>query len=198
MSEVIAENTPLYYKGNINLLKTDKKVSIIGSRNVSNEGLEVCSIITKYLVEQGVIIVSGLAEGIDRKAHITAIMNKGKTIGVIGTPLNAYYPKSNMKLQDEIAKNHLLISQFPEGSKVKPSNFPIRNKTMAFISDTTIIIEASENSGTKHQAKECIRLGKRLFIMEDTVNKGYSWVNDMIKQGAYIVTKDNYKELLKQ
>ena len=148
-------------------------------------------------MERQITVVSGLAEGVDTAAHLAAIQRGGKTIGVIGTPLNQYFPSRNKALQDKIAENYLLLSQFLENSSVTPKNFPIRNRTMALISDATIIIEASEKSGTKHQGWEALRLGRELLIMENVINgNNVSWVNEMVKHGAQILSKSNYVDLI--
>ena len=94
------------------------------------------------LVGLRVTIVSGLAAGIDAISHRTAIKMKGQTIAVIGTPLNKRYPQSNTGLQNEIAAKHLVVSQFPIGHPITKGNFVRRNKTMALISDATVIVEA--------------------------------------------------------
>lgn len=184
----------LFYKGNISLLQERRRVSVVGSRNISELGIKRVQKITKELVKNDIIVVSGLAKGVDTIAHKTAINNRGYTIGVIGTPINQYYPKENKDLQDFISENHLLISQFPEGYPITPKNFPIRNRTMALISDATIIIEASEKSGTKHQGWEALRLGRRLFILENVLS--VSWAKDMLNYGAEVLTAENYKYLI--
>ena len=90
----------------------------------------------------------------------------------------------------------MAISQFAEGSKVYPSNFPARNKTMALITDATIIIEATENSGTRHQAWEAIRLGRQVFIMENIINNGVNWAKDILEYGGIVLTRENYDYIL--
>ena len=186
----------LFYQGNISLLQERRRVSVVGSRNVSDAGIKRAEKITRELVKNNIIVVSGLAKGVDTAAHKTAINVGGDTIGVIGTPINKYYPKENKELQDFIAKNHLLISQFPENYPTKSKNFPIRNRTMALISDATIIIEASEESGTKHQGWEALRLGRRLFILENVFKSGVSWAEEMLQYGAEKLTSENYKYLI--
>ncbi len=127
--------------------------------------------LARELAACGITIVSGLARGVDTEALTSAIESGGKTIAVIGTPIDRAYPAENKGLQEKIYREHLLISQFPPGKKVFPSNFPERNKLMAVISDATVIVEASDTSGTLHQAAECVRLNRLLFIaasiMED-------------------------------
>lgn len=186
----------LFYQGNISLLQERRRVSVVGSRAVSDAGIKRAEKITRELVKNNIIVVSGLAKGVDTVAHKTAIKTGGDTIGVIGTPINQFYPKENKELQDFIAKNHLLISQFPENYPTTPKNFPIRNRTMALISDATIIIEASEKSGTKHQGWEALRLGRRLFILENVFNSDVSWAEEMLQYGAEKLTSENYKYLI--
>lgn len=186
----------LFYEGDATLLTERRRVSVVGSRNISENGKRRTQRIVKELVENDIIVVSGLAKGVDTVAHTTTIEQKGNTIAVIGTPLDEYYPKENKDLQDYVRHHHLLISQFPEGYPTTPKNFPIRNRTMALISDATIIVEASEKSGTKHQGWEALRLGRRLFIMENVLQSSVSWAEEMMKYGAEILTRDNYKYLI--
>ncbi|MHA6697222.1 DNA-processing protein DprA [Chryseobacterium sp. A321] len=173
-----------------------RRVAVIGSRKVSELGVRRTRKIARLLVENEMTVVSGLAEGVDSIAHRTAIEFRGRTIGVIGTPLDKYFPAENKDLQQDIAKNHLLISQFPEDYPVTPKNFPIRNRTMALISDATIIIEASEKSGTKHQGWEALRLGRQLFIMENVISSKISWAEEMLNFGAQVLTNDNFEILI--
>lgn len=168
----------------------------MGSRKVSDLGVRRARKITKLLVKNDITVVSGLVEGVDTIAHKTAIDFHGKTVGVIGTPLDKYFPAENKVLQDFIADNHLLVSQFPEGYPVTSKSFPIRNRTMALISDATIIIEASEKSGTKHQGWEALRLGRQLFIMENVINEKITWAEEMLSYGAQILTNDNFEFLI--
>ncbi|MGI0074658.1 MAG: DNA-processing protein DprA, partial [Nitrosotalea sp.] len=109
----------------------------------------------------------------------------GRTIAVIGTPLNKVYPKENLKLQEEIMKNHLVISQYPVGHKTTPKDFVLRNRTMALISDASIIVEAGETSGSLYQGWETLRLGRPLFICKIVVNNPeLEWPKKMIEYGA--------------
>lgn len=144
-------------------------VAIVGSRNVSSEGAARARRLARELTAAGVVVVSGLAKGVDTEALNAAIEAKGRTIGVIGTPITRAYPAENKRLQEKLYREHLLISQFAPGKTVYPSNFPERNKLMAAISDVTAIIEASDESGSLHQAVECTRLGRWLFIAKSLV-----------------------------
>ena len=151
----------------------------------------------KPYLKNGIIIVSGLALGIDAIAHKTAIENGGKTVAVLGTPLDKYYPSENHDLQDEIMKNHLAISQFETNTTIQKGNFPTRNRTMALISDASIIVEAGDGSGTYHQGWEALRLGRPLFIVEDILNdKTLKWPSEFLKYGAKIVPMNQLEIIL--
>jgi DNA processing protein len=187
----------LYFKGNRKLINSCPRVSIIGSRRPSKRGINNTHMLTKFFVMNKVIIVSGLAMGIDSVAHKTAIDNEGSTIAVLGTPLDKYYPKQNSDLQDKIAKDHLVISQFPIGSPIQRKNFPLRNRTMALLSHASIIVEAGEGSGTIHQGWEALRLGRPLFIVEDIIkNKNLKWPAKLIEYGAEILPISKVKIVL--
>ena len=175
----------LYVKGTMEIPLPRPRVSIIGSRKASQGGLDAAKTITKTLVENHTVIVSGLAEGIDTSAHRTAIDIGGKTIAVLGTPLDRVYPRKNFELQQEIMRNHLAVSQFKTGHPTKPKDFVLRNMTMALISDATIIVEAGDTSGSLHQGWETLRLGRPLFIWQSVLNnKQLTWPEKMLQYGA--------------
>lgn len=158
-------------------------VAIVGTRKVSSDGAKRARRLAKELVDAGVVVVSGLAEGVDTHALSSAIEAGGKTIAVIGTPIDKAYPARNASLQATIAADHLLVSQFAPDSAVHKGNFPTRNKLMAALSDATVIIEASDTSGTLHQAAECIRLGRLLFIARSVVNdQTLTWPASFMKE----------------
>jgi len=158
----------IWLAGDSSLVKLPS-VAIVGSRDVSVEGAARARRLARELTAAGVVVVSGLAKGVDTEALNAAIEAKGRTIGVIGTPITRAYPAENKRLQEKLYLEHLLISQFAPGKTVYPSNFPERNKLMAAISDATAIIEASDESGSLHQAVECTRLGRWLFIAKSLV-----------------------------
>lgn len=179
----------IYVKGVIPIPLPRPRVSIVGSRKASSQGLQDTATIAKTLAEMEVIIVSGLAEGVDTSAHKATIAAGGRTIGVLGTPLNKTYPQKNLRLQQEIMYNHLAISQFPIGYQTRPNSFVLRNRTMALISDATIIVEAEDTSGSRHQGWEALRLGRSLFIWKSILNNTrLTWPHEMIKYGAIVLT----------
>ena len=177
----------LFVSGDRNLLRQTPKVSIVGSRKASEEGVRRASKLARILVEHGVV-VSGLAAGIDTAAHRGVIDSRGRTIAVIGTPLDQVYPRQNAGLQSEIATNHLLVSQFASGTRVQRHNFPMRNRTMALLVDASVIVEAGDTSGSLSQGWEALRLGRALFIMKSVLERTeLEWPSKMLGYGAQIL-----------
>lgn len=175
----------IFYKGSMEIPLPCARVSVVGTRNPTEVGISAVEEIVKVLAKNHVVIVSGLAKGIDTIVHKTAIRNKGKTIAVIGTPLNKTYPKENIELQEEIMNNHLVVSQYPVGRPITKKDFVMRNRTMALISDASVIVEAGEGSGTLYQGWETLRLGRPLFICKSVVhNPKLKWPKEMIEYGA--------------
>ena len=180
----------LYYQGAWELSET-RSVAVVGSRKASEEGQQRAAQIAKGLVDRCFTVVSGLAEGIDRAAHTAALACGGRTIAVIGTPLGQNYPKANKELQQEIASDHLLISQVPVlryGRQAPQQNrlfFPERNITMSALTEGTIIVEASETSGTLTQARAALHQGRKLFILESCfVRTDITWPKRFEAEGA--------------
>ena len=176
---------PLYLASCRSIPVPGPRTAIVGSRKASSQGIEAATEIASFLVKKDVVIVSGLAEGIDTSAHKTAIEKGGSTIAVLGTPLNKAYPAKNKELQDTIMQKHWAVSQFSIGQPIQPKNFVLRNRTMALICDASIIVEAGETSGSLHQGWEALRLGRPLFIWKTIVrNHSLKWPDDMMKYGA--------------
>src|SRR6266566_9443016 len=178
----------LFASGPMEIPVPRPRSAIIGSRKASGKGLDVASEIAKTLVKNRVVIVSGLAEGIDTAAHRAAIEGGGRTIAVLGTPLDRVYPQKNIELQQEIMRNHLAISQFPSGYAIEPGNFVMRNRTMALTANASIIVEAGETSGSLHQGWEALRLGRPLFIWTDLLKSSLNWPKRMLRYGAFELT----------
>lgn len=179
----------LYYRGALDLLSS-RSVSVVGARKPSDEGVRRARKIAHLLVKEGFTVMSGLAAGIDTAAHQAAIEAHGRTIAVIGTALHDTYPRANRELQQEIARNHLLISQVPfyqyslQDYRKNRWFFPERNKTMSALSEATIIVEASETSGTLIQAQAAIEQGRTLFILKSCFEKGLKWPDKFLQKGA--------------
>ena len=164
------------------------RVSIVGSRRPSQAGLKRAAKLARILTEHGVIVVSGLAEGIDWAAHMATLEAGGRTIAVIGTSLSAAYPTKHRSLQALLMREHVVVSQFPEGHPTTRRNFPMRNRTMALLSDASVIVEAGEGSGSLSQGWEALRLGRPLFLMASIVERrDLSWPKTMLDYGAMVL-----------
>lgn len=194
----------LYYRGWWDITET-RCVAVVGSRKVSLIGLKRTAQLVRELVKDGFTIVSGLAKGVDTEAHNTAIKMGGNTIAVIGTPINECYPKENKLLQENIAKEFLLISQVPvylyskQDYRINRSFFPERNITMSALTEATIIVEASDTSGTLIQARAAINQGRKLFILNSCFDEsnGLKWPHKFAEKGAIRVrTYDDIKRNL--
>lgn len=148
---------------------------MVGARKATDDGKARAARIARELTRNGIAVTTGLALGIDTAATRAAMEYGGRVIGVIGTPIDECYPKENRQLQEEVAQNHLLVSQVPlykyskQPFKSKKYYFPERNELMAAISDATVIVEASDTSGTLTQARACLHQGRPLFIMRSCV-----------------------------
>jgi DNA processing protein len=160
----------IWCAGNVDLLRRPGSVAIVGARVVSADGAAHARRLARELSERHVIVVSGLAKGVDTEALTAAIEAGGSVIGVIGTSIDQASPIENAALQEVIARDHLLVSHLQPGSRTLPGNFPERNRLMAAVTDATVIVEAGDASGTLHQAAECVRLGRWLFIARSVMD----------------------------
>lgn len=189
----------LYYRGELDLLSMPARVAVVGSRDASDDGVKRARKLAKCLVEDGVVVVSGLAKGIDTAAHTAAIDAGGQTIGVIGTPISESYPRENADLQERIAKEFLLVSQVPVIRYKRQTPywnkifFPERNATMSALTQATIIVEAGETSGSLTQARAAIHQGRKLFILDNCFRRGLKWPERFQAQGAIRVS--TYEEI---
>ena len=189
----------LYYRGWWDLVNS-RSVAVVGTRTPSEDGIKRARTLVKELVKDGFTIVSGLAKGIDRVAHETAIGAGGRTIAVLGTPISHAYPAENRELQEKIAQEFLLISQVPikrwqsQGPKQNRIFFPERNITMSALTEATIIVEAGETSGTLVQARHALKQGRKLFILDSCFeNPDITWPRHFAEQGAIRVR--NYADI---
>ena len=173
---------PLWYEGNLRLFSTPL-ASVIGTREISDAGLLRTRRITKLLVSEGYTVVSGLAKGVDATAHSCALDLEGNTIAVMGTPIDQCYPKENLALKQAIATRGLVLSQFNPCERVHRSNFPKRNSLMAALSDFTLVIEAGEKSGTRHQVLSAVRMRKPVAFLASLVDKQYPWIQTALDSG---------------
>ena len=199
LNEMERKHAPerLWIGGDASIFELGTLVSVVGSRSASPEGIRRARRLARELVRRGVVVVSGLARGIDTVAHETAMDYGGRTVAVLATPLDRVAPPGNSKLQQRIIRDHLAVTQFPPGAPVQKMNFTIRNRTMALLSVATIIVEAGPNSGTRHQGWEAIRLGRPLFFLESTVTStDISWVRKLMDYGAEVLSDQNMPDII--
>jgi len=189
----------LYFQGAWDFVESPS-VAVVGTRQPSPEGVLRTKSLVKQLVKDDWTIVSGLAAGIDTVAHTTALEVGGRTIAVLGTPLSESYPKGNLALQADIARRFVVISQVPVqryGQQIWKQNrtfFPERNVTMSALTKATIIVEASDTSGTLVQARAALKQGRKLFILDSCFrNPAIKWPADFEKKGA--VRVDKYEQI---
>lgn len=176
--------TVLYGKGDLSLLKR-QKIAIIGSRKATNYTKKALQFIVPPLIENHIVIVSGLAKGADAYAHQMTIDFGGKTIGVLGNGLFHYYPKENTDLAKVMEKNHLIISEFPPYVGPKRWNFPLRNRIISGISDAIVVTEAALKSGTLITTDHAIDHGKDIFVVPGPIDSKLSeGTNRLLKEGA--------------
>ena len=180
----------LYYRGWWDLVAS-RSVAVVGTRKPSREGLARTRRLVRELVRDEFTVVSGLAAGIDRMAHETAIENDGRTIAVIGTPLSHAYPKETAELQSDIAENFLVVSQVPvrryESQDYRRNRlfFPERNVTMSALTEATVIVEAGERSGTLIQARAALGQGRKLFVLDSCFRDSrLGWPDKLAEKGA--------------
>lgn len=166
----------LFHRGT--LVPDDVGMSVVGSRNASPRGLDIARAIAAGLVDRGITVVSGLAKGIDTAAHTAALEAGGRAVAVIGTGINRYYPAESRALQDRVATEGLVLSQFwPDAPPTKHS-FPMRNTVMSGYGRATIVVEAGEHSGARIQAKRAVAHG-RPVILTDLVVQANTWAQEL-------------------
>lgn len=207
LTESELKNSPgiLYLKGkdyyfSYSLQQNLKKVAVIGTREPTQQAIEDTKKVVRELLDKNAIIMSGLAIGIDTAAHEEAILRNGKTIAVLGTPLNRFYPKQNIWLQQEIMSNQLAVSQFETNHYTIYTDFPARDLTLALLSDIVIIMEAKgERNGSLYACWEAIRLGRPLYIWKNILmNQRLKWPTELIKYGAKVLNNlEEVKYLVK-
>lgn len=183
LSEIYNPPALLFYQGNIDLLELPK-VAVVGSRDSSKLGNQSIQKIIKELNNE-LIIVSGLARGIDTAAHMAALQNGGRTIAVIGTGLDVFYPKANKKLQSYIGKNHLVLSEYGPGEQPLKFHFPERNRIIAGLCRGVIVAEAKMRSGSLITCERAMEEGRDVFAIPGSILDGKSdGCHHLIQEGA--------------
>src|SRR5271169_106040 len=178
----------LYVRGNTEVINK-YGLAVVGTRHPTPYGMGIAERLSCDLAARGLIIVSGMARGIDTAAHRGALNAHGQTVAIWGTGVDVTYPKENQKLADQIlATGGAILSEFPLGTFPAPQNFPIRNRIISGISVGVLVIEAGEYSGTRVTARCALEQGRDVYAVPGNVTNKLSWgPNTLIKQGAALV-----------
>lgn len=178
----------LYAKGEYQPIDS-LAIGVVGSRKCTPYGAWACEKLVRELSAYQVTIISGLALGIDRIAHETALQSGARTIGVLGNGLSTVYPPSHKALYGEVVKNGCILSDFPSWASPLPHHFPFRNRIIAGLSLGLLVIEAKQKSGTMSTAAHALSQGKDVFAVPGNINSLYSvGCNQLIQDGARLTT----------
>jgi DNA processing protein len=166
----------------------DRSIAVIGARRASAEGLRLATSFAAELVGSGYTVASGLAAGIDRAAHEAALARGGRTVAVIGTGLlHQSYPAENAELQRRIAARCAVVSQFWPDTAPTQKTFPMRNAVMSGLSRGSVVIEASERSGARVQARLALAHGRPVFLLERLLDQ--EWARELAgREGVHVIT----------
>jgi DNA processing protein len=188
LKEIYDPPAILYVRGDAGAL-TKPGIAVVGTRHPTPYGSGMAERLACDLAAQGLVIISGMARGVDTASHRGAISAKGKTVAVFGTGVDVIYPKENSRLSEQIlAIGGALISEFPLGTFAAPQNFPIRNRILSGMSVGVLVVEAAEYSGTRITARLALEQNRDVFAVPGNVTNKNSWgPNTLIKQGAKLV-----------
>ena len=178
----------LYLRGDAQILNAPS-LAVVGTRRPTLYGTQMADRLSRDLAARGIVIVSGLARGIDAIAHQGTMTANGRAIGVLGTGIDVCYPKENKKLYEKVLERGAILSEFPLGTHPAPENFPIRNRIVAGMPLGAIIIEGAQYSGSLITARLAMEFGREVFGVPGNVTQAVSFApNLLIKQGAKLVT----------
>lgn len=177
----------LYYQGDWSLTKKNM-LGVVGSRIISDYGKKVVKDIIPSIVTAGVVTVSGLAKGIDYEVHKQTLETGGRSIAIIGTGLDRFYPSQNRELQNQMATEHLVVSEYPLGTGPQKLHFPMRNRIIAGMSQGVLVIEAKERSGSLITANLALQENREVFAVPGNIlNPAFKGTNQLIQAGAKAV-----------
>lgn len=164
----------------------DPAIAVVGSRKASERGIAIATALADAVARRGVTVLSGLAAGVDAAAHTAALSAGGRTVAIIGTGINKQYPASNRALQQEIMQRGLVLSQFWPDAPPQQHNFLMRNAVMSGYGRATVVVEASEQSGARAQARMAVEHG-RPVILTDQVVALNEWARALVERpGVYV------------
>ncbi len=197
LKEIHSPPVVLYVKGKLEDMG-ESTIAVVGSRNCTHYGKSMASRICSSLAKIGIVVVSGMARGIDTVAHKETLNSGGKTMAVLGSGLKQIYPPENKRLAEEISQNGVLISEFPMNMPPLKENFPRRNRIISGLSKGVVVVEAPEKSGALITADFALEQGKDVFAVPGNTDLySFKGCNNLIKQGAKLVcnTFDIIEEL---
>src|SRR5437868_4634380 len=198
LKEIYDPPLALYVRGDAALLSLPG-LGVVGTRHPTPYGMGMAERLSNDLASRGLVIVSGMARGVDTHAHRGALNGKGKTVAVWGTGIDVAYPRDNRRVAEAIvASGGALVSEFPIGTFAAPQNFPIRNRIISGLSLGVLVVEAGEYSGTRITARCALEQGREIFAVPGNVTNRNSWgPNTLIKQGAKLTAtwEDVWEEL---
>ena len=201
LKEIYDPPPVLWVRGDVSLL-TRPSIAVVGTRHPSPYGSGMSELLARDLAARGLVIVSGMARGIDSSAHRGALVARMPTVAVWGTGIDVVYPKENKKLAEEIlALGGAIVSELPMGTFPAPQNFPRRNRILSGLSIAVLVVEASENSGTRVTARCAAEQNRDLYAVPGNVTSKGSWTpNTLIKQGAKLTAtwEDIWEDLPSQ
>ncbi len=179
----------LYIYGDIRLLRCPM-IAVVGAREASTRGMKTASLFATALSKAGLVVLSGLARGIDGAAHRATLgLKEGLTLAVCGTGVDVVYPKEHAKLASVISQRGLLVSEFPPGIGPKPFHFPRRNRLIAALALGVVVIEAADKSGSLITARIASELGREVFALPGPIDDPiYKGCNRLIQEGAKLVS----------
>ncbi len=180
----------IFCKGNLDLLSSIHNIGVVGARKITSYGKSVTESIVTELVGNYMVIVSGLALGVDATAHKTALANKGSTIAVLGCGVDCVSPSENQDLYEKILDNNgLILSEYSLGMPPSKGSFPARNRIIAALSLGVLITEAAEDSGSLITAGEALKLGRKVFAVPGPITSQMSRGSlKLLKEGAKLVS----------
>ena len=196
LKEISNPPLKLYYKGNLNLLKEERLIAVVGTRNPSSYGKLCCEYMVKKMTSANITIVSGFAKGIDSIAHKTSLLAGGKTIAVIASGLDIVYPASNLSLYREIEEKGLILSEYEAGVKPFKFNFPQRNRIIAGLSKGIIVVESKDRGGSLITADLALEFNRDVYAVPGDVFSEYSKGCNNLIRDSKAKSLSNINELL--
>ncbi|WP_326516750.1 DNA-processing protein DprA [Ligilactobacillus murinus] len=192
LQEIYSPPVVLFYQGDLELLDSKKLLGVVGARQCSSYALQALTQLLPSVIQQKLILVSGLAKGVDGLSHQLALKHHGKTIAVIGNGLDISYPSCNRALQTQIAHAGLLLSEYPLESRPLKYHFPLRNRIIAGLCQTVLVVEARHHSGSLITANLALQENRNVLALPGRINDIYSTgCNELIAAGAKPVLNSN-------